>query len=192
VFRTRSVSTTVLEELLDRARHERPTYEDVGATVAGGRPAGYRHDRYQSRVGGLDDFSRAREGLRHWQAHVGAGARVFPADPVEKGGSVLILLNMGPLQMVAPCRIVEVIDEEDRFGFAYGTLPGHPERGEELFVVERGEGCCTFRITAFSRPDQILVRLGGPAGRRVQRRTTHRYLRSLGDYVSRATDVPGA
>eukprot|EP00913_Durusdinium_trenchii_P005672 g5290.t1 len=35
------------------------------------------------------------------------------------------------------CRIVEVVDEADRRGFAYGTLPAHGETGEECFLVER-------------------------------------------------------
>ena len=45
--------------------------------------------------------------------------------------------SIGPVQMVVPCRIVSVFKEVDSFGFAYGTLPGHPERGEESFVLER-------------------------------------------------------
>jgi uncharacterized protein (UPF0548 family) len=109
--------------------------------------------------------------------------RVYPPDPVTEGATVLLLIGVGPLRMVAPCRIVAVIDEEDRFGFAYGTLPGHPERGEELFVIEREEGGATFRINAFSRPDQVLVRLGGPVARRAQTRVTNRYLRALADEV---------
>jgi uncharacterized protein (UPF0548 family) len=194
VFRATSVSTRVLEQMLDRARQEQPTYDEVGATEAGRRPTGYRHDGYQVRIGGPDDFSRAREGLTHWRAHLGAGARVFPSDPVTEGATVLVLLGAGPLQMVAPCRIVSVIDEEGRFGFAYGTLPGHPERGEELFVVEQEDDRCLFRITAFSRPDQLLVRLGGPVARRIQRSVTHRYLESLARYVAGdgATEGRGA
>ena len=35
-----------------------------------------------------------------------------------------------------PARVVYVIDEPLRKGFAYGTLPGHPETGEEAFIVE--------------------------------------------------------
>ena len=34
-------------------------------------------------------------------------------------------------------RVVFVIDEPGRFGFAYGTLPRHVESGEERFLVER-------------------------------------------------------
>jgi uncharacterized protein (UPF0548 family) len=98
---------------------------------------------------------------------------------VTEGATVLLGIGVGPLVMVAPCRVVAVIDEEDRFGFAYGTLPGHPERGEELFAIEREEGGSTFRINAFSRPDQVLVRLGGPVARRMQTRVTNRYLGAL-------------
>jgi uncharacterized protein (UPF0548 family) len=51
---------------------------------------------------------------------------------------VLILsLGVAAIRLRAPCRIVYVIDEPDRRGFAYGTLPGHPERGEEAFIISR-------------------------------------------------------
>jgi hypothetical protein len=55
--------------------------------------------------------------------------------------------------MRAPCRVVYVIDEPRRRGFAYGTLPGHPESGEEAFVLEqRDDGTIASNIIAFSRP----------------------------------------
>ena len=38
------------------------------------------------------------------------------------------------------CRVASVVDEPNRFGFAYGTLPIHPEQGEQSFIVERDEG----------------------------------------------------
>ena len=41
--------------------------------------------------------------------------------------------------IATPCRVVYVIDEPSRRGFAYGTLPGHPESGEEAFIVEIDE-----------------------------------------------------
>jgi uncharacterized protein (UPF0548 family) len=51
-----------------------------------------------------------------------------------------------------------------RHGFAYGTLPGHAESGEEWFLVEwdRTDGGVCYDILAFSRPQQILARLGYP------------------------------
>lgn len=71
--------------------------------------------------------------------------------------------------------------ERDRAGFAYGTLPGHPESGEELFLVERGAGEVRFPVSAFSRPATLLAKAGGPASRRVQLVMAERYLRAIGD-----------
>jgi uncharacterized protein (UPF0548 family) len=88
------------------------------------------------------------------------------------------------LVLPAPCRIVSILDEPDRWGFAYGTLPGHPEQGEEAFVVSRDStGSVRFEIRAFSRPTSRLVALSGPLGRAVQRRATEGYLASLRRYV---------
>src|SRR5260370_38795913 len=69
------------------------------------------------------------------------------------------------------CRIVYVVDEEGpvrRFGFAYGTLPEHAESGEERFTVEGHEAddAVWYDILAFSRPQQLLARLGYPFARR--------------------------
>ncbi len=67
-----------------------------------------------------------------WGMLRGAGVRVEASTEVAAVGSE-VLVGFGPLR--APCRVVYVIDEPDRRGFAYGTLPGHPESGEELFAV---------------------------------------------------------
>jgi uncharacterized protein (UPF0548 family) len=72
------------------------------------------------------------------------------------------------------------VNEPHRKGFAYGTLAGHPERGEEAFVVElTPAGDVRLSIRAFSRPARLIARLGGPAGRAVQRWVTARYVRAL-------------
>lgn len=75
----------------------------------------------------------------------------------------MLRLGLGPISVRAPVRVVYLIDEPTRTGFAYGTLPGHPESGEEAFVVQlQDSGVVTFGITAFSRPATTLARLGGP------------------------------
>jgi uncharacterized protein (UPF0548 family) len=87
--------------------------------------------------------------------------------------------------VVAPCRVVYVTNEPDRFGFAYGTLPGHPERGEEAFHVAKDDsGTVRFEIVAFSRPASAAARLGGPLSRAAQTRTTRRYVEGVLNYVS--------
>ena len=73
-----------------------------------------------------------------------------------------------------------MVDEPRRRGFAYGTLPDHPEVGEEAFIVSRDEDDSVFLdITAFSRPGSLLVRISGPGGRAVQSIATKRYVRAL-------------
>ena len=87
--------------------------------------------------------------------------------------------------MLAACRIVAVVDEPDRYGFAYGTLPAHPEEGEELFLVTRADdGTVRFEITVFSRPHDLLTRLGGPIARRVQQHASRRYLEGMLTFVT--------
>jgi uncharacterized protein (UPF0548 family) len=93
---------------------------------------------------------------------------------------VLLGAGAGPIRVHAPCRVVYVTDEPARRGFAYGTLPGHPETGEEAFLVSRtDDGTVTFTITGFSRPATPLARMTAPLGRAIQDRITTRYLRTL-------------
>jgi uncharacterized protein (UPF0548 family) len=73
------------------------------------------------------------------------------------------------------CRIVYVVNEAGpvtRFGFAYGTLPGHVESGEERFLIEwnRADDSVWYDILAFSRPNVLLARVGYPFVRHKQAR----------------------
>jgi uncharacterized protein (UPF0548 family) len=51
-------------------------------------------------------------------------------------------------------------------------LPGHVESGEERFQVEwdRDDNSVWYDILAFSRPNRLLIRLGYPVVRRLQKR----------------------
>jgi len=154
--------------------------------LRGDRPDGYHHDHASIELGTGDHaWARAKDGIDTWRAPAAAGIRIEPRDaPVTVGTTVAIVTRLGPLTVLAACRIVAVVDEPDRYGFAYGTLPAHPEEGEELFLVTRGgDDTVRFEITAFSRPHDLLTRLGGPVTRRVQHRTTKRYLEGMRDWV---------
>ncbi|RVW03367.1 DUF1990 domain-containing protein [Rhodococcus spongiicola] len=150
------------------------TYPEIGAT-AGELPAGYRHVRQSIHLGrGEDTFLAASDALLGWDIHRRAGMRVDADAPTAESGSDVILRWFG---FTIPCRVVYVVDEPDRRGFAYGTLSGHPESGEERFCVERGaDGAVQATITAFSRPGRWFTRLGDPIARAVQRLMTRRYL----------------
>lgn len=89
-----------------------------------------------------------------WALQERAGLRPLVSDPAVRVGAVAVLrLGLGQLALHAPVRVVAVVEEPERRGFAYGTLPGHPEQGEERFVVSRGlDGAVHLEIVAFSRP----------------------------------------
>jgi uncharacterized protein (UPF0548 family) len=178
--------SAAMMRLLEALRKTQPTYSDLGATLSGGRPKGFHHGRYTSDLGhGHATFQRAVEGLRAWDAHRLPGARVFPeGQEIQTGATVIVTFGTPILALAVPCRIVGVIDEETRWGFAYGTLPGHPEQGEEAFVVSISvDETVQFEVVAFSRPDDFLVRLSGPIGRGIQRAGATGYLRALRRFV---------
>jgi uncharacterized protein (UPF0548 family) len=104
-----------------------------------GSPAGYRVLERSLVLGfGSEVFERASHGLLSWQMHLQAGINVDADTPTATTGScVLLTIGRRPLVVTAPCRVVGEVNEPDRRGFAYGTLPGHPESGEESFIVSR-------------------------------------------------------
>ena len=168
-----------------------PTYSDIGATLAGKRPEGFHHDHYEVVLGnGAEAFQRAVAGLKTWRAHRLPGMRVFPEDEeIRTGTTVVVTLGTPIVSLAAPCRIVSIIDGQAQWGFAYGTLPGHPEQGEEAFVVSIApDQTVRFEIEAFSRPGDPLVRLSGPIGRGIQRGGTGGYLRALKRFVDEGGD----
>lgn len=116
-----------------------------------------------------------------WGVQRGAGLHVdASSERATKGFTVTVRLGVGPVAVRVPCIVVFTVDEARRRGFAYGTLPGHPERGEELFLVEhRDDDSVRLTIRAFSRPALWWSRASGPAGRLVQRVVTARYLGAL-------------
>jgi uncharacterized protein (UPF0548 family) len=179
----RRLGPTRLEALLAKARLASPTYSEVGASRDTALPRDFHHVRMSERVGDAASFDLAVEGLRTWVAHEGAGLRVYPHEPLTPGATVLLVTTVGPMQIVAPCRIVAVFKEPYSFGFSYGTLPDHPERGEESFALNLRNGATYFTITAFSKPVDPLARLAGPIGRAVQRSVTRRYVKALRRYV---------
>jgi len=168
------------EAALARWRDAAFTYEEVGPT-AGTPPPGFRHLDRTRTLEPATDFGRAARAVMTWQVQARAGLTVAASTlDVEPPAIVLLGIGRGRFSLSARCRVAYVIDEADRQGFAYGTLPGHPESGEESFVLERRpDGLIDFRITAFSRPATAVATLGGPITSWVQQRVTTRYLQSL-------------
>jgi len=154
------------------------TYAEAGATREGPLPAGYAHVYRDARLGeGRATYDKAVDGLFHWRMHRAAGLNLRD-DPGPAATGVDVALRL--LFLTIPCRVVYTVDEPHRRGFGYGTLPGHPESGEEaFFVVLQDDGEVRFQLRAFSRPANALVRLGSPVAKLAQRYATDRYVKAM-------------
>lgn len=154
------------------------TYDEVGAT-AGPLPADYHHVEESAVIGrGRRRFEEAGDAVMRWGMLRGAGVRVDASSEVAEVGSEVVV-GVGPVR--APCRVVYVIDEPDRRGYAYGTLPGHAESGEELFSVrfDPATDQVYAEVRAFSRHGTWWSRLAAPVTSLMQRIITRRYLTAL-------------
>ena len=151
------------------------TYADVGATGSA-LPDGYAHVRMSRRIGtGRRRFEQAAGRVMRYGMLRGAGLRVSASTEVAQVGTD-VLGRLGPF--AAPCRVVYVVDEPNRRGFAYGSLPGHAVRGEEMFGVryDPADGAVYSEVVAFSRPATWWSRLGAPVLKVAQQVVTRRYL----------------
>jgi uncharacterized protein (UPF0548 family) len=154
------------------------TYSEVGATK-GVLPRGYHHVHESAVIGhGRPRFDEAADAVMRWGMLRGAGVRVEATTEVAEVGSEVIV-RLGPVR--APCRVVYVVDEPNHRGFAYGTLPGHAETGEELFAVryDPTSEAVTAEVTAFSRHGTWWSRLAGPFTALVQRTVSKRYVKAV-------------
>lgn len=155
------------------------TYPEVGSTAAGQLPPAYGHLHVQTQIGtGQQRFEQAADAVMHWGMQRGAGLRVQASSELVVASAV-VLIRMGFLR--APCRVVYVIDEPDLRGFAYGTLRGHPECGEERFAIRRDPTTSAVfaEVSAFSRPATWWSRAGGPLVPVAQRFIAKRYLHAV-------------
>ncbi|WP_323960151.1 DUF1990 domain-containing protein [Arthrobacter sp. JZ12] len=164
------------------------THTAIGWTRIGAWPIGFRPLHHRIRVGaGESAFQSLAQGILSFELHRLAGLRVIAAPQAAVGGTVTVGFGIGNLRLNAPCEVVW-IDElsgtparhDDgvvRAGFAYATLPGHPESGEESFVAEMdSEGVVFFDLRAYSRHGGWLYRAGAPVARSCQELVTRRYL----------------
>ncbi|MHB1139053.1 MAG: DUF1990 family protein [Microthrixaceae bacterium] len=177
-------STERLDAMLLTAATSELTYDHIGSTLDD-PPGATIHSQERVLGSGQTCFDHAVAGLRVWACHGGLGARVHPADAaLTVGANALVVLPAGPFAIVVPDRVVAVVDEPRRFGFAYGTLDGHQERGEESFVVEyRDDDTVVATIAVEAEAATLASRVAAPLVRRFQHLAIGRYLRGLQTYV---------
>jgi uncharacterized protein (UPF0548 family) len=177
-IRLRRPQETHLAELLANCGDGLLTYSPVGGSLDGAVPNGLRRHQWSVALpkGSFDAAVAAIEG---WAVHRGAGLSVLADGPIRVGANVAMSAPLPVGFVDVTCRIVAVVDESERQGFAYGTLAVHPESGEEAFIVVRDEQGVRFEVQAVSAPRHPLARLVPPLADRLQDAAVKRYLSAM-------------
>ena len=179
-IRVRRPDLARLEELLEACRSDALTYDRVGVSLDDTVSTSLHRTRWETVLEGEDAFERGSTGIRDWAVHRGSGLTVLADGPPEAGTNVAMVAPLPVGFIEITCRVVRVIDEPGAFGFAYGTLSVHPERGEESFVLTAApDGAVRFVVTAASEPAHPLARLGSSIASRLQHRAGRRYLAAM-------------
>jgi len=152
------------------------SYSAVGATATSS-PAGFVTDHTRIRLGeGESTFVEAKAALQHWKHFQLGWVDAWPLEtPIQPGEIVAVMGWAFGLWWLNSCRIIYAVDDSGpihRFGFAYGTLPKHVEKGEERFLIEwdQNDNSVWYDILAFSQPNYHIARVGYPLIRRMQKR----------------------
>lgn len=160
--------------------------DSVGLRLISDPPKGYRATERRATIGtGRETFERASAATLRWEVKTRAGFRVirvgehgafFSDEPIAEGECAIV--RFGPVRETV--RVIRIIDEPRRRGFAYGTLPEHPLRGEEAFIVDwHDDDAVELVIRSFSRPSTIYGWIGYPILLLAQEFFVRRYLRVL-------------
>ena len=165
------------------------SYPETGATRTT-PPPGYDvdHNRVQLGVGELC-FKRAVSAIRIWKQFELGWVQALPADtPIEVNAAVGVLARHLGFWSLNVSRIVYLTDENgpvEKFGFAYGTVTSHVERGEERFTVEwhHDDDSVWYDILAFSRPNKVIVKIGSAYARWLQKRFAQDSLKVMTEAV---------
>jgi uncharacterized protein (UPF0548 family) len=176
VFSVTAPTEDEIRRFISKQKDSSFSYPDVGASAAA-VPAGYNLNRNRVQLGrGGNTWQRWVRAIRAWRMFGMPWVNLhWQSAPIEVGTDVAVSVHHFGFYSLNACRIVYLVDEEGavkRFGFAYGTLAEHAESGEERFTVEwnRADDTVWYDILAFSRPRQLLARLGYPLSRWLQKR----------------------
>src|SRR5262245_35882045 len=120
---------------LSAQRNQTFSYAEVECTRKDA-PNGYVADHNRIELSkGVDAFKRAKDAVRQWKMFDMPWIDLFwPDTPLQPGASVAVLISHLGFWSLNACKIIYLIDEHgptEKFGFAYGTLTDHGERGEE-------------------------------------------------------------
>jgi len=142
--------------------------------------AGFSRDHERVLLGkGEAVFRRAAEAIARWQMMPPSVVQPCPPGAkIEEGAMTANLFRAWSLGgwLTLPTRILYLVeDRKDQFlrsGFAYGTVRGHWEHGEERFLAlwDQGNDSVWYDLLVYSRPRHPLARLAYPYTRWEQSR----------------------
>eukprot|EP01132_Coremiostelium_polycephalum_P008071 gene8071-9929_t len=143
----------------------------------------YDVDHLKVKLGtGKECFLKAVAALKSWKNfNLDWVEFCFNDVPISVGETVGILSKQFGFWVLSFCRILYVIDGLDeeggtiKYGFAYGTLKEHLEKGEERFVIgwQRDanspnpdqSGDVYYEILSYSEPQHWMTQIGYPVAR---------------------------
>jgi uncharacterized protein (UPF0548 family) len=172
MFLLGSPSDERIRRILAAHRRSPFSYANTGATRTL-LPAGYQVRRDQAAwVRDRMCSTRRRTRCGNGRCSISVWVRLYwPLTPVAVRSVIAVVVGRLGVWMVNVCRIVYVVDEPRRYGFAYGTLSHHAEAGEERFMVEwRDDNSVWYQVLAFSREKHLLAKLAYPLARRLQKK----------------------
>ena len=147
-----------------------------------GTDPGFRRSEVSALIGrGDPDWRRATHDVLRWRVKTRSGFLVDARGPVQTGQQERIRVRVLGAIITEPVEVLSVVEERDRVGFAYRTLPGHPVDGEETFIVHRNAvGDVRLTVRSLTRPaPQQPWRALYPLLRVAQFVARRRYLRAL-------------
>jgi uncharacterized protein (UPF0548 family) len=175
MFLLRKPSDLQIQAFITAQQQSNFSYSPVGITRTPDAQ-GYTMDHNRVQLGsGAQCFDSAIEAIRHWEMFDLGWVHLFSDETsIKTGETVAVVINHLGFCSMNACRIAYVVEEHgrvQRYGFAYGTLAEHAERGEERFTVEwnQDDDSVWYDILALSKPGPMAT-LGYPFTRRLQKR----------------------
>lgn len=146
-----------------------------------GTPERFRRSEVTGWIGRGDAaWQRASADVLTWAVKTRSGFSVADARKVEPDARLTVTARIAGLTIHEPVQVVDVVEDDDRVGFSYRTLPGHPVSGEEAFIVHREGEDIFLTVRSLTAPSEVQPwRVLHPVLRIAQLVARRRYLRAL-------------
>lgn len=125
-------------------------------------------------------WNRATHDVLRWKVKTRSGFTVEDAQKVSASSELTVTARLLGVTVREPVRVEDVVETDTRVGFSYRTLPGHPVKGEEAFIVHRDGDDVLLTVRSLTAPSATQPwRALYPFLRIAQTVARRRYLRAL-------------